>query len=59
MSNPRQELFERIKLQGEPNFSHTLDNSVEFSNCLTELGNQLNKLAGYEEAEKEKTEQDG
>ena len=49
-----QELFERIKLQGEPNFSHTLDLDAEFLACLKILGERLNKLSQLEKEEKEK-----
>lgn len=48
-----QELFERIKLQGEPNFSHSLDLDAEFLACLKILGERLNKLAAFEKAEEE------
>ena len=49
-----QELFERIKLQGEPNFSRTLDLDAEFLACLKILGERLNKLSQLEKEEKEK-----
>ena len=46
-----QDLFNRIKLQGEPNFQHSLDNDADFMACLSVLGKILNKLAELEKEE--------
>lgn len=47
----QQELFERIKLQGEPSFQHSLDNDAEFLACLKILAERLNTLAEFEKGE--------
>jgi hypothetical protein len=54
-----QELFERIKMQGEPNLSHTLDLDAEFLACLKLLGERLNKLAEFEKEPIEEKKEKG